>query len=120
MFKYLNINPLSLEEEDCVTRAIATCSGYSYAEIQDKLYYMARLLDMEELCVDCYKHLLDDIFCYPRLRCSGMTVGEVADRYSDNILLVRIDGHLTCLIYGVIRDLWDCSDRYADIVWKVA
>ena len=38
-FKYYNNNPLSKEEQDCVTRAIALASGYSYAEIQDKLYY---------------------------------------------------------------------------------
>jgi hypothetical protein len=120
MFRYYNNNPLSREEEDCVTRAITLASGLSYAEVQDKLYYMARLLDCEELCVCCYKNLLDNIFCYPRLQCSGMTVGEIADDNPEGTLLVRIDGHLTCIVDGIIRDLWDCSDRYADIVWKVA
>lgn len=120
MFKYLNLNPLSIEEEDCVTRAIALASGYSYADIQDKLYYMARLFDCEELCVCCYKHLLDDIFRYPRIKARGMTVGELCEEYPDSILLIRIDGHLTCVVHGIIRDLWDCSDKFADIVWKVA
>lgn len=120
MFKYLNLNPLSIEEEDCVTRAIALASGYSYADIQDKLYYMARLFDCEELCVCCYKHLLDDIFDYPRVKSKGRTVGELCEDYPDDILLVRIDGHLTCVVHGVIRDLWDCSDKIADIIWKVA
>lgn len=120
MFRYYNNNPLSLEEADCVTRAISLASGYSYAEIQDKLYHMSRLLDCEELCVCCYKHLLDDIFCYPRLRTKDMTVGEIADEYPEGILLVRIEGHLTCIIDGIIRDLWDCSDYFADIIWKVA
>lgn len=119
MFKYLNVNPLSIEEEDCVTRAISLASGYSYADIQDKLYYMARLFDCEELCVCCYKHLLDDIFEYPRVKSKGRTVGELCEDYPDCILLVRIDGHLTCVVHGVIRDLWDCSDKIADIIWKV-
>lgn len=118
-FKYTNVNPLSLIEEDCVTRAISLASGYSYAEIQDKLYYISELLDCEKLCVCCYQHLLDNVFRYDRLPCRGMTVGEVADMYGDCILLVRIEGHLTCVVYGTIRDLWDCSNSYADIVWLV-
>jgi hypothetical protein len=49
-----------------------------------------------------------------------MTVGELSEEYSDSILIVRIEGHLTCIIHGIIRDIWDCSDKIADIVWKVA
>ena len=77
-------------------------------------------LECDELCVCCYKHLLDDIFGYPRIRAGGMTVGELSEEYPDSILIVRIEGHLTCIIHGIIRDIWDCSDKIADIVWKVA
>lgn len=118
-FKYTNLNPLSLREEDCVTRAISLASGYSYAEIQDKLYYISELLECEKLCVCCYQHLLDDVFGYERIPCKNLTVGEVASMYNDCILLIRIEGHLTCVVYGVVRDLWDCSDSYADIVWLI-
>ena len=118
-FKYLNLNPLDLEEEDCVTRAISLASGYSYAEIQDKLYYISQLLECETLCVCCYKHLLDNVLGYDRLPCKGYTVGEIAEMYDDCVLLVRIEGHLTCITYGTIRDLWDCSTSYADVVWLV-
>lgn len=118
-FKYLNLNPLSLREEDCVTRAISLASGHSYSEIQDKLYYISELLDCDKLCVCCYSHLLDNVFNYERLPARNKTVGEIAEMYDDCILLVRIEGHLTCVVYGVIRDLWDCSASYADIVWLV-
>ena len=91
MFKYLNLNPLSIEEEDCVTRAIALASGYSYADIQDKLYYMARLFDCEELCVCCYKHLLDDIFDYPRVKAKGRTVGELCEVLAIEEYLVLLE-----------------------------
>ena len=118
-FKYYNNNPLSREEEDCVTRAIALASGCSYASIQDKLYYMAQLLDCEALCVGCYQNLLDYIFQYDRVPAHGYTVGEIVQKYDDSILLIRIDGHLTCAIDGVLHDLWDSSDKMADIVWVV-
>lgn len=118
-FKYTNVNPLDLTEEDCVTRAIALGSGLSYAEVQDKLYYISKLLDCEKLCVCCYHHLLDNVLGYDRLPCKNLTVGEVAEMYDDCILLIRIQGHLTCSVFGVIHDLWDCSNSYADIVWLV-
>jgi len=118
-FKYLNLNPLSLKEEDCVTRAISLASGYSYAEIQDKLYYISKLLECEKLCVCCYTHLLDDVFKYSKIDCKGMTIGEVAKLYDDEILLIRMDGHLTCSAMGIIHDIWDCSNCDADIAWRV-
>lgn len=118
-FKYFNNNPLSVEEEDCVTRAIALASGLPYDIISDKLYYISQLLECEALCVCCYQHLLDCVFNYDRLPCKGYTVGEIASKYSNSILLIRIDGHLTCSINGTIYDLWDCTDELADIVWVV-
>lgn len=118
-FKYTNVNPLSLEENDCVVRAISLASGYSYEDIEDKLYHISELLQCDKLCVCCYKYLLDNIFKYDRLYCKNMTVGEMADLYDDCVLLIRIEGHLTCVTYGTIRDLWDCSNSYADIVWLV-
>ena len=118
-FNYINLNPLSLEQEDCVIRAISLASGYSYAEIQDKLYYMSQLLECDPLCVGCYQHLLDDIFKYDRVGGRGLTVQEIADLYDDCILLVRIEGHLTCCVYGKINDTWDSGDYPVDIVWVV-
>ena len=118
-FKYLNVNPLSLEEEDCVCRAIKLASGKSYAEIEDKLYYVSRLLDCEELCVCCYQFLLNEVFMYEPIDCLDMSVGELAELYKDDILIIRINGHLTCSLYGDIYDLWDCRDLPCDVAWRV-
>lgn len=119
MFKYLNLNPLELQEEDCVTRAISLASGYSYAEIQDKLYYISKLLECERLCVCCYQHLLTDVFKYDKVFCRGMTVAEFATLHPEGIYLIRMEGHLSVLVNGVIYDLWDCSQEYLTDVWHV-
>lgn len=118
-FTYYNNNPLSLEEEDCVTRAIALASNLPYSAIKDKLYYMAQLLDCNALCVCCYSKLLDYIFQYDRVPCKGYTVGEIVQKYDNSTLLIRMNGHLTCAINGTLHDLWDSSDELADIVWVV-
>lgn len=38
------------------------------------------------------------------------------------MLLIGVQNTSTqaVVVDGIIRDLWDCSDCYADIVWKVA
>ncbi len=119
MFRYLNLNPLSLTEEDCVTRAIALASGYGYAEIQDKLYYMSKLLECDRLCVCCYQHLLTDVFKYPKIECRGLTVREFAEEYPEGTYLIRMNGHLSVLSNGLIYDIWDCSDEVLTDAWYV-
>lgn len=119
MFKYLNINPLSIEESDCVTRAISLASGYSYAEVKNKLYYISQLLECEHLCVCCYQHLLTDVFKYDKMYCRDMTVAEFAKLHPTGIYLIRMDGHLSVLVDGIIHDLWDCSDEILTDVWYV-
>lgn len=118
-YQYLNLNPLGKEEEDCVTRAIALATGYSYAEIQDKLYYIAQLFDCEKLCVCCYEHLLDYVFQLPKVYCDGMTVEQFANLHPEGVYILRMNGHLTCLIDNVIYDIWDCRERTLTDVWQV-
>lgn len=119
MFKYLNVNPLDIEEADCVTRAISLASGYSYAEVQDKLYYISELLECERLCVCCYQHLLTDVFKYDKIYCRDMSVAEFAKLHPQGTYLIRMDGHLSVLHDGVVYDIWDCSNEILTDVWYV-
>jgi len=119
MYKYLNMNPLSLLEEDCVNRAISLASGMSYAEIQDKLYYVSRLLGLPYNCICSYSFLLDDIFLFSRVNGSGITIGEFAYENPYGVYLVRAKGHLTCIINGVIYDIFDPSDMIITDCWYV-
>lgn len=119
-YKYLNLNVLGQEEQDCVTRAIALASGYSYAEIQDKLYYIGKLFECEELCVCCYQHLLDNVFQYDKVYCKGMTVEEFAELHPTGTFLLRMEGHLSCLIDNCVYDLWNCKDQILTDVWQVS
>lgn len=34
-------------------------------------------------------------------------------------IVIRIEGHLTCAVDGVIYDTWNCSDKVADCFWIV-
>ena len=118
-FIYYNNNPDGKTQNDCVTRALCLGTGLKYPLIRKKLYHISRLLNCERLCVCCYKHLLDDIFKYKRIVCDGLTVGEFADKYPKGIYIIRISGHLTCIIDNAVYDIWDCRDEFITDAWIV-
>lgn len=118
-FVYYNINPRGERQSDCVTRAIALASGLDYSEVQEKLYYTAKLLNCDKLCICCYRHLLDDVLKYKRVECDGFTLREFSDKYPNGVYLVRMEGHISCLINGIVYDIWDCRNEWLTDAWKV-
>lgn len=119
-YKFLNLNPLGEIEEDCVCRAISLALNEDYYVIQEKLYLVGQLFECQFLCKCCYKFLLDDVYDLQRIEdYQGCTIEEFANANPTGIYLIRIEGHLTCLIDQVIYDLWDCNDKIVDIVWKI-
>lgn len=118
-FVYYNNNPYGRREEDCVTRAITLASGLDYKEVQEKLYYTAKLLNCDKLCICCYRHLIDDVLKYRRVDAEGYLVGEFADLHPHGIYLVRMNGHITVIINSAIYDIWDCRNQVITDCWKV-
>ena len=119
-YKFFNINPMGRREEDCVCRAISLALEEDYYTIQDKLELIGCLFECDELCVCCYKHLLDYVYRLDRIEeVHGMTVEEFADAFPRGTYIVRVPQHCTCVISGNIIDIWDCRDEIVDIVWEV-
>lgn len=119
-YRFYNRNSDGALEEDCVCRAISMATGLKYKAVDNLLTLSADDNQCDKLCVHCYKHLLGDILelnCYD---CNfERTVHEVAKRHKDHKLIIRVDGHLTCSIYGTVIDIWDCSDELVDRFWIV-
>lgn len=119
-YKFLNLNPLGKREQDCVCRAISLALNEDYYIIQHKLELVGELFECEDLCVCCYKHLLDYVYGLKRIEeYQGYTIEEFADRNPYGVFLVRVSGHLTCVIQNKIMDIWNCSNEIVDIVWQV-
>ena len=119
-YQFLNVNPLGEIEEDCVCRAISLALDEDYYKIQEKLYLIAKLFECESLCVCCYKYLLDDVYDLKRIEeVRGMTIEEFANYFPIGIFIVRVEGHLTCVIDNHIMDIWDCRDKIVDLVWEI-
>lgn len=115
---YYNRNDSGFEEPDCVARAISLGTGVKYNVAWNLLRLVAGDCECDALNVGCYSYLLEEIFDFPVRYCDdGETVVDIIGMYPNNIVIIRTDGHLTCGFYGVLSDLWDCSDMLVDRYW---
>lgn len=88
--------------------------------MKEKLYYTSKLLDCEKLCVCCYQFLLTDYFKYKvYFNYKGTKIKDFLKTHKKGTYLIRINGHLTCAINGIVYDIWDCSNEKIDILWFV-
>lgn len=118
-YKFLNLNPLDKLEEDCVCRALSLGLNLPYEIAHNKLCCIGELFDCEKLCVGCYKYLLDEIYNLERVgNYKGYTIHKFMEQYPIGVFIIRVDGHLTCVIDGILYDTWDCRNEIIDIVWR--
>ena len=119
MYRYYNRRPDGREMEDCVCRAISAATNLKYEAVEKLLELTAEDCACDKLNIHCYHHLLDGTLCYKRYNANGATVGELSARYPDKRLIIRINGHLTCSLYGTIVDIWNCTEKRADVYWII-
>lgn len=116
-FRYFNQNPVNSNINDCVCRAICNVTGLSYRTVDKLLSVTAKTNKCEKLCVCCYEKLLAKLG-YTQYFCNNdETVKDIAIMYRKHKIIIRIKRHLTCAIYGIVEDTWDCSDNYVDCFW---
>lgn len=119
-FIYTNVNPEGIEEEDCVNRALSLALKLDYKVVSNLLQLIGDFYQCDKLCICCYHKLLDDVFELTPQYCeNGETVEDIIEQFSDDILIIRINGHLTSSYYGTILDTYDCRDRKVDRFWRV-
>ncbi len=123
MYKEFNAHPKGIKTTDCVVRAIATATGKDYLECRRKLNQAKR-----ELGYSNYKDtkfLYDYLKDYPRLIFKPVK-GEPRIKGSDfcelhpkGTYILKMAGHITACIDGVILDTWDCSYRSVYTAWEI-
>lgn len=116
-YRYLNKNVLGKFEEDCTVRAISCSTNrswdYVYEYLSDAAQANGTMMDNREFIID----FLDSR--YERVPDIYGTVGEVSKEFQKNVILITMNGHITCSKYGIIYDTFDPRDREAEFVWIV-
>lgn len=118
MFIYLNVEPNEEKLQDCVIRAMSLALAVPYDDIVEMLYNNGIENECGEICMPCYSKLLDKLG-YKMRSGNEIKVGGLASRYRTSVLLIRIEGHLTCAIDGNVYDIWDCRDKEVDCYWVI-
>lgn len=117
MYRFYNKNPLNKYEDDCVIRAISCATNrswdYVYDYLSDIAQYEGTLFDKR----DFVRNYLDRT--YQRLDGINGKVGYVSTMFPDSIVLITMDGHITCSKYGTIYDTFDCRNREVEDIWLV-
>lgn len=74
----------------------------------------------ECLTLECYSHLLTDVFGLPIRYCKNLEkVGEISKMFPNNKVLIRMEGHLSVSVNSIIYDLFDCRNHFATCYWIV-
>ena len=119
-FRYYNRDEDGVHRNNCVTRAISLASGMSMGETRRKLRCVATLFDCyPRICLNCYKHLIENVLYYKPLNCDGMTVEEFADLHPHGTYLVRMNQHISIIIDNTIMDIFDCRENLLTNAWEV-
>lgn len=120
-YRYLNVNPQNLRENDCVIRAITFVSKLPYDDIKEKLWITGKLLNCTDTCVLCYRHLIESVFGFEPMDIEeGLYPAEFAEIYPYGTYLVRMNGHIAAIQDGEIVDSFD--SRYYGFItdaWRV-
>ncbi len=119
MFIYHNENPNHELVGDCVVRAIAFALDIDYDYVLQELFKVSNYFNCDMIVKDCYNILLSEKYELPMFYGNGNSVEKIAKDFRDKILIMRIDGHLTCSKYGNIFDVWDTSKEIVDVFWIV-
>lgn len=117
MYKFYNNNARGLFQNDCTVRAISLATEKSWDEVYERLSDIAQfegtMMDDRDFII---RYLSSK---YKEVPFLSETVGEVAEDYPNNVLLITMKGHITCSRYGVIYDSFDPRDRIAENAWIV-
>jgi hypothetical protein len=123
MFKEHNAHPKGIKTTDCVVRAISTALNQDYLECRRELNQAKR-----ELGYSSYK---DTKFLYNYLKDNPRLIfkpvkGEPRIKGSDftklhpkGTYILKMAGHITACIDGVILDTWDCTYRSVYTAWEI-
>ncbi len=125
MYEYLNLHPKGKIVGDCVKRTLAKATNIEYGEISKELNKIKRSLGADSYSSNEVWKKFISINKYKKLSFPAekgkprMNGHRFAESYSDGTYILRMAGHLSVCVDGVIYDTWDCRDKCVYNAWKV-
>ncbi len=128
-FAFLNVNPVGLNRQDCVFRAIAGATRRPWVEVFAGLCHLGLTMHAMPDYPIVFRKYIKEIggeYVYKapvvngRMKKDGsMTVRQFAAAHPKGNFVVRVWWHVTCVRDGTIYDTWDCGNEPVMEAWKV-
>lgn len=120
MFQFYNANPRGRRVNDCTVRAISLATNKSWDETYRELSHYAQLLCIMPDDITYIDEYLEEHFqkVYECKECR-VRVSEFVERNPFGTFLITMNGHITCVIDGIIYDTFDPSNRFIWGAYKV-
>lgn len=127
-FHYHNANPKNRITEDCVVRALTTALRMDYTDVVKEL---AKIQCETGYCgfgkkgIEKFLTSLEYVKCKEPRKWDNtkMTLKEFMDDnpWIDNKNIICFAGshHVSCIIDGVVNDIWDCSRQTMHTYWVI-
>ena len=126
MYKFLNVHPKGLRVSDCVKRAITTTTGMDYMEVQRELNRFKKITGASKFNADrnCDKYVEQVLkakkVSFQAVKGQPRMNGErFCKAFPKGHYILRMAGHWSSCIDGVIYDTWDCSEKCVYNAWEI-
>lgn len=126
MYEFLNLHPQGKRVGDCVKRAIAKATDTDYKEVslglnRHKKITGAKKFNSDNNWLSYIENVCGGIkMSFPAIKGQKRMNGErFCQEYPKGSYVLRMAGHLTACVDGVIYDTWDCSEKCVYKAWKV-
>ena len=126
MYEFLNVHPKGLRVGDCVKRAITTATGMDYMEVQRELNRYKKVSGCSKFNENKnWKGYVENVLHGQKMSFQAvqgnprMNGERFCGEFPKGNYILRMAGHLSCCIDGVIYDTWDCSDKCVYNAWEI-
>lgn len=124
--RYLNIHPEGKLVGDCVKRAIALAADMPYQDVKialnryKKITGAKKFNSKENDIPFILNELKADKLSFPAKAGEPRMNGErFCKAYPKGNYILKMAGHLSCCIDGIIYDTWNCSQKCVYTAFKV-
>lgn len=122
-FKIYNRHPKGLKTTDCVVRAVSTALDIDYNVIRKDLNQKKRNWGFDSYKTKdfLYKYLEEYnriIITVPKGK-PRIKGNDFTELFKEGTYILKMLGHFSVCIDGVILDTWDCRYRSVYTAWKI-
>lgn len=126
MYKFLNVHPDGKIVSDCVKRAITKAANMDYHQVQLELNRYKKITGAKAFNDNTnWKPYVEKVLKGKKLSFPAepgkprMNGERFCEAYPTGRYILRMAGHLSCCVDGVLYDTWDCSSKCVYNAWKI-